>query len=88
MDLPNCKCTEELITKIKAKNNIGENAFVYFRDQNIFNGSLMNAVIIEETVTTKSGKKRTKNSNVSVVHSYCPFCGKAYLTEQPAAEQL
>lgn len=83
---PNCKCTEELITKIKAKNNIDGNAFVYFRDQNILNGSLTNAVIIEETVTTKSGKKRTKNSHVSVIHSYCPFCGTAYLTEQPAAK--
>lgn len=81
---PNCKCTEELLNKIEAKNNINENDFVYFRDQNIWNGSLTNAVIIERTVTTKSGKKRTKTSHVSVIHSYCPFCGKAYLTEQPA----
>lgn len=79
---PNCNCTEKLITEIRAKNNISENAFVYFRDQNILNDSLTNEIVIEKTVTTKSGNKRAKNSHIIIIHSYCPFCGKAYSVER------
>ena len=75
---PNCNCNEELIKKIKEKNNLNGEAFIYFRDLNIFNGALTNAIIIEEKVTTKAGKQRNKSSHVNIVHNYCPFCGVAY----------
>ena len=79
---PNCNCTEKLIAEIRAKNNINENASIYFKDQNILNDSLTNEIVIEEPITTKSGKKRAKNSHIIIIHSYCPFCGKAYLAER------
>jgi len=80
MRKPNCDCTDKLIKKIREMNKLDDAAIIYFREQNLLNGSLISVISIEEKVTTKKGKVRTKNSHVNIGHSYCPFCGVAYAT--------
>lgn len=82
MNKPNCKCATELTDKIKEHHGLTDEAFVYFRDMNLFTGGLASYVIIEERVKTKAGKEKKRNFNIPVVHNYCPFCGKQYIADE------
>ena len=78
---PDCECNQKITDNIKEKHSLTEEAFVYFKDQNIFTGSLVNYISIEHKIKTKAGKEKMKTDNIPIVHNYCPFCGKKYLDE-------
>lgn len=81
MNKPNCDCIKEIINTVREQKSLTDEAFVSFDNQNLFTGGLVNYLEIEQTVKTKAGAERKKKEKLAVAHSYCPFCGKEYLTD-------
>lgn len=81
MNKPNCECVEEIINAVRKQKSLSDEAFVMFSDQNLFTGGLVNYLEISQVVKTKAGKEKQKIDKLAVAHSYCPFCGKEYLTD-------
>lgn len=82
MNKPNCECVKEIINAVRKQKNLPDEAFVMFNNQNLFTGGLVNYLEITQVVKTKAGKEREKVDKLAVGHSYCPFCGKKYKTDE------
>ena len=68
---PDCNCVERIIQELQLEWK--DATMVYFPDMNLFSGTLTNKIISE-----KDGKKLRKFQR-TIVHNYCPFCGKKHL---------
>lgn len=82
-----CKCMKEVAEKIKehvSQTRENQNGFAIcgsrWENESLFPINRLYAnFLIESTFVKKDGTiSKPKNSHVSAIFSYCPFCGKPY----------
>ena len=67
-----CNCKKELEEKIKEKHGTDGSISI-----ELFSGKTYSDLWYDEEYKYR-GKAKTRRKSLSIIHSYCPFCGEKY----------